>query len=188
MDLRGRKGRLRPSLIDVRGTLIEGGRLRGAELVDLRIGGELVNVVVNGVDIGPLVEAELNRRMPDRAKMKPTDSAGFRTAWTILEGLWTDTVARARTFPAADLHRGVDGQDDPGQRVAVASLGHAVGRGARLGRHPVGPLGPATAGRGTGRTREASGDGPRRHRIARRPACRERDQHRTRLAALSNVD
>lgn len=95
---------------DVRGTLIKDSRLRGAELVDVRIDGELVNVVVNGVDIGPLVDAELNRRMPDRAKMRPADSAGFRTAWTILEGLWADTVARARTFPEADLHRGADGE------------------------------------------------------------------------------
>ncbi|HVV21823.1 MAG TPA: DinB family protein [Pseudonocardiaceae bacterium] len=95
---------------DVRGTLIEGTRLRGAELADVRIDGELRNVVVNGVDIGPLVEAELDRRMPDRAAMRPDDADGFRTAWDILERLWGRTVARARTFPEADLHRSVDGE------------------------------------------------------------------------------
>jgi hypothetical protein len=83
-------------------------RMRGVELVDVEISGELQNVVVNGVDIAPLVEAELNRRMPQRAKMRPRDSDGFREAWAILEQLWKGTVARARTFPASELHENVD--------------------------------------------------------------------------------
>ena len=82
--------------------------MRGVELVDVEIYGEVQNVIVNGVDIAPLVEAELNRRMPERAKMRPDDSDGFREAWAILERLWDDTVARARTFPEAALHRSVD--------------------------------------------------------------------------------
>lgn len=36
--------------------------------------------------------------------MRPGDSDGFREAWAILERLWEDTVARAKTFPAAALH------------------------------------------------------------------------------------
>lgn len=59
---------------------LTGSRRRGDELVDVEISGELQNVVVNGVDIAPLVEAELNRRMPERAKMRPDDSDGFREA------------------------------------------------------------------------------------------------------------
>ena len=93
---------------DIRGTLVEGGRMRGVELVDVAIYGELRNVTVNGVDIGPLVEAELDRRMPDRVKMRPVDADGFREAWSVLERLWDGTVDRARTFPEEDLHRGVD--------------------------------------------------------------------------------
>lgn len=92
----------------IRGALFGGSRLTGIELVDVEISGELLNVVVNGVDIAPLVEAELNRRMPERAKMAPDDADGFRDAWVILERLWAGTVARARTFPQADLHRSVD--------------------------------------------------------------------------------
>ena len=64
----------------VRGALLGGCRLRGVELVDVEISGELQNVVVNGVDIAPLVDAELNRRMPERARMDPHDSDGFREA------------------------------------------------------------------------------------------------------------
>jgi hypothetical protein len=92
----------------MKGVDLTGVRMRGVELVDVEINGELQNVVVNGVDIAPLVEAELNRRTPERAKMRPDDSDGFREAWAILERLWKGTVARARTFPAEALHRSVD--------------------------------------------------------------------------------
>src|SRR5256885_5047437 len=92
----------------IRGATFNESRMRGVELVDVEITGELQNVVVNGVDIAPLVDAELNRRMPERARMRPDDPDGFRNAWAILERLWEGTVARARTFPEAALHRSVD--------------------------------------------------------------------------------
>jgi uncharacterized protein YjbI with pentapeptide repeats len=92
----------------VRGVALNGSRMRGVELVNVAIYGEIENCVVNGVDIAPLIEAELNRRMPERAKMRPHDSDGFREAWAILERLWEGTVARARTFPEAALHRSID--------------------------------------------------------------------------------
>ncbi len=93
---------------NVRGAMFNGSHLRGVELVDVEISGELKNVVVNGVDIAPLVDAELDRRMPERARMRPDDSDGFRAAWAILGRLWEGTVARARAFPEAALHRSVD--------------------------------------------------------------------------------
>ncbi|WP_327239343.1 DinB family protein [Streptomyces sp. NBC_01318] len=92
----------------VRGAMFHESRMRGVELVDVEISGELKNVVVNGVDIAPLVDAELNRRMPERARMRPDDADGFREAWAILERLWEGTVTRARTFPEAVLHRSID--------------------------------------------------------------------------------
>jgi len=91
----------------MKGVDLTGVRMRGVELVDVEISGEVQNVVVNGVDIAPLVDAELNRRMPERAKMRPDDSDGFREAWAILERLWKGTVARAMTLPEAALHRSV---------------------------------------------------------------------------------
>jgi hypothetical protein len=92
----------------MKGVDLTGVRMRGVELVDVDISGELQNVVVNGVDIAPLVEAELNRRTPVRAKMRPDDIDGFREAWAILEQLWKGTVARAMTLPEAALHRNID--------------------------------------------------------------------------------
>jgi hypothetical protein len=84
--------------------------VHGAELANVEITGELLNVTVNGVDIGPLVDAELNRRYPDRARMRPADPAGFREAWDILERLWGQTVERARRLPPGLLHESVDGE------------------------------------------------------------------------------
>jgi uncharacterized damage-inducible protein DinB len=84
--------------------------MRGVELVDVDIHGEIVNVTINGVDIGPLVNAELDRRDPDRAKMRPTDAAGFREAWDVLERLWAETVGRARQLDPELLHESVAGE------------------------------------------------------------------------------
>jgi hypothetical protein len=84
--------------------------MRGVELVDVDIDGEVANVTVNGVDIGPMIEAELDRRYPDRAKMRPTDRAGFSEAWDIVEQRWDQTVERARRLPPELLHESVDGE------------------------------------------------------------------------------
>jgi uncharacterized damage-inducible protein DinB len=89
---------------------LTGARIRGAVLVDTDISGLISNLRVNGVDVGPLVEAELNRRHPDRAKMSPADADGFREAWDILERLWQRTIERARGLPPGLLHERVEGE------------------------------------------------------------------------------
>lgn len=122
----------------ISGALFNGSRLRGVELVDVQISGELRNVIVNGVDIAPLVDAELNRRMPERAKMRPGDADGFREAWAILERLWAGTVARARTFPEALLHRSVDDEWSFIQTLRHLNFASA----AWAGRMIVGDLAP----------------------------------------------
>jgi hypothetical protein len=93
-----------------RGVDLSGTVMRGVELANVDIYGEIVNVTVNGVDVGPLVDAELNRRYPDRAKMRPAGPAGFREAWDTLERLWGQTVERARRLPPELLHESVDGE------------------------------------------------------------------------------
>lgn len=89
--------------VDLRGALI-----RGAWLVDVDLNGEIENLRVNGVDVVPLVEAELNRRYPERVKMAPADADGFREAWDVLERLWERTVERARGLPPDLLHERVE--------------------------------------------------------------------------------
>jgi uncharacterized protein YjbI with pentapeptide repeats len=92
-------------LVDLTGVMI-----RGAALVNVDISGEIENLRVNGVDVVPLVEAELNRRYPDRVKMRPTDADGFREAWDSLERLWQRTVERARGMAPELLHERVEGE------------------------------------------------------------------------------
>jgi hypothetical protein len=111
VDLRGSEFRA-SDLTDTRfrGVELTGVVMRGVELVDVDIHGEIVNVSINGVDIAPLVVAELDRRYPDRVKMRPRDPAGFREAWGILDRLWGETVARARRLDPQLLHESVDGE------------------------------------------------------------------------------
>ena len=92
------------------GVDLSGVVMRGVEMANVEITGEFMNVTFNGVDIAPLVEAELDRRDPERAKMRPVDPAGFREAWQILERRWDQTVARARRLPPELLHESVDGE------------------------------------------------------------------------------
>ena len=84
--------------------------MRGADMLNVDIHGEIENLTVNGVEVGPLIEAELDRRYPERAKMRPTDPAGFREAWDVVERLWAGTVDRARRLDPALLHESVGGE------------------------------------------------------------------------------
>jgi uncharacterized protein YjbI with pentapeptide repeats len=70
-----------------RGVDMVGVVMRGVALVDVDIYGEIGKLTINGVEVGPLVNDELDRRYPGRAKMRPTDPAGFREAWDVLERL-----------------------------------------------------------------------------------------------------
>ncbi|MCP3423504.1 DinB family protein [Nocardioides pinisoli] len=98
------------SRVRVRAAYLDGVRMTGVEVPDLEIYGELGRLVVNGVDVVPLVEAELDRRMPERVLMRPTDADGFREAFDTLDRLWAGTVDRARGLPPTLLHERVDGE------------------------------------------------------------------------------
>ncbi len=65
---------------------------------------------VNGVDVIPLVETELNRRFPGRAERRAADPGGLRAAWARLEGTWAGTLERAAAMPAGTVDISVDGE------------------------------------------------------------------------------
>jgi uncharacterized protein YjbI with pentapeptide repeats len=92
------------------GVDLTGAFFRGVDLIDVEFDGEIHNLVINGVDVAPLVSAELDRRDPDRLAMRPTDPAGFRTAWDLVERRWAATVDRARNLDPDLLHESVDGE------------------------------------------------------------------------------
>jgi hypothetical protein len=66
--------------------------------------------VINEVDVAPLIDAELDRRDPDRVAMRPTDPAGFGAAWEVVERRWAATVERARRLDPDLLHESVAGE------------------------------------------------------------------------------
>jgi uncharacterized damage-inducible protein DinB len=84
--------------------------MKGVEIADTTIEGEIESLVINGVDVAPLVEAELVRRHPDKVKFRPTSADGFREAWDVNERLWAATVDRARRLDPGQLHESVNGE------------------------------------------------------------------------------
>jgi hypothetical protein len=93
---------------DIRGADLRRVRMRGVELEDVAISGELKGVRINGVDVTDMVRAEVERQHPELARMRPTDPAGFREAWDLVEALWAQTVDRAKTLDPTLLHESVD--------------------------------------------------------------------------------
>jgi hypothetical protein len=84
--------------------------IRGAWLQRVEVDGYIDDLTINGVDVGPLIEAELDRRDPDRTLLRPTDADGFREAWPVVVRRWDAAVQRARSLPEDVLHERVDGE------------------------------------------------------------------------------
>jgi hypothetical protein len=128
--------------IRIRDAILSGMRVDEAILDDVEINAEVRNVRINGVDVVPLIEAELDRRHPQRPKMRPTTAAGFVEAWDILGRLWDGTVERARTLPPEMLHESVDGEWSFIETLRHLSFASAawVGRGILGDPSPWHPL------------------------------------------------
>ncbi len=117
--------------------------MRGAWLQRVEIDGLVDQVTINGVDVGPLIEAELDRRDPDRALVRPTDAEGFRRAWEVVMRRWDAAVRRARALPEGLLHERVDGEWSfiETQRHLVMATDAWVGRALLGDPAPYHPLG-----------------------------------------------
>ena len=89
-------------------------RITGAWMPNAAIEAELEgSLLVNGVDVMPFVESELNARHPGRATVfavRDGDADAFRAAWAVDEEVWAKTVERARRLPEEKLHEQVDGE------------------------------------------------------------------------------
>jgi hypothetical protein len=92
---------------DLTGVRIIGSRLDGLHVDGYRAGSG--GVVVNDVDVTAYVEAELDRRNPEREPVREARTAEeIRDTWTLLEELWGETLARAERLPEAARHERVD--------------------------------------------------------------------------------
>jgi hypothetical protein len=85
-------------------------RIRG-ELVNVEIEADVDNLRINGVDVGTIIEAELNRRYPERGVIFGARTPDeIRVAWATVQTLWEPTVERMRSLPAATLNERVNGE------------------------------------------------------------------------------
>jgi len=80
-------------------------------LGDVSIAGDIAKLVVNDVDVTAYVQAELERRFPERAQvdaMKTADDC--RAMWATIERLWSKLTARVNRLPEQARHERVDGE------------------------------------------------------------------------------
>jgi hypothetical protein len=115
-------------------------------------------VRVNGVDVTPFVEQELDHRFPGRSERRARSATGLREAWTTVDRAWDAAVERVSTLPAGSVDVRVD--DEWSFAETLRHLLHAtdiwVGKGV-LGLeeadfHPLG------LGHGSGVSEAASYD------------------------------
>jgi predicted enzyme related to lactoylglutathione lyase len=117
--------------------------MRGVMLADADIDGYIPGLRINGVDVAPLVEAELDRLHPERISLRATDVEGLRAGWEAVERFWEQTMERAARLPEAELSRSVGGEWSFAETlrhlvfVTDAWLGHAV-LGEDRPFHPIG--------------------------------------------------
>jgi hypothetical protein len=95
-------------------------RLVGVVMQGAVIDGLVTDLVVNGVEVMPYVEAELDRRHPVRRLIRSDDVADLRRAGRRLRADWAATVARMRQSPGIE-HESVDDEWS-----AVQTLRHLV--------------------------------------------------------------
>ena len=103
---------------------------------------------VNGVDVIPYVEAELDRRFPGRADRRADDPEGLRAAWAVLQSTWAATLDRAAAMPAGTVDVSVDGEWSFAQtlRHLVLATDTWLRRGVLEIEQPFHPLGLRDAG------------------------------------------
>ncbi len=138
-DLRGARFRR----ADLSGVVMRAVDLWGADIDAPSLFNRESFLLVNGVDVIPLVEAELNRRFPGRAGRRATDPDGLRAAWAALERTWAATLERVAAMPAGTADVSVDGEWSFAQtlRHLVLATDAWLGRAILGIEQPFHPLG-----------------------------------------------
>jgi hypothetical protein len=99
---------------------LSGSRLHGVMMQNVKITDAWINnvdiscgmgsLVVNGVEVSAYVRSELDKRHPERRKLRATTPEGLRDAWKTIGELADSTLARARTLSEEQLNESVDGE------------------------------------------------------------------------------
>ena len=108
-DLRGE----RIEGVDVSGSRWRNVNLSGAKMVDVLLtnadlSGLIDGLKVNGIEVAPLIEAEVERRYPERRKLFGTTPEALRDALPVVEELLGRTWKRASGRGSERLHERVD--------------------------------------------------------------------------------
>lgn len=108
-DLTGARFR-KVQLNDARFRMVDlsGAVMRDVSLSGAAIDGEIDGLQINGVEVAPLVEAELIRREPARAMRRATDPTQLRAAWVALEQSWASSYDRVAALPAETVDISVE--------------------------------------------------------------------------------
>ncbi|WP_345214518.1 DinB family protein [Georgenia halophila] len=124
--------------VDMRGT-----HFRGVFLMDAEIDGEIDGLTIHGVEVAPLVEAELDRRHPERAALRATTPEELRAGWAGLEGMWAATLERVAAMPPETTDISVDGEWSFSQtlRHLVLATDAWLGLAVLQRENPFHPLG-----------------------------------------------
>jgi hypothetical protein len=128
---------------DLTGAVMRGVQVEGADIdAPWLLSGD-ASLRVNGVDVTPFVEAELNRRFPGRAEQRAGDPEGLRSAWAALERTWAATLERAAAMPDGTVDVSVTGEWSFAQtlRHLVLATDTWLGRAVLEIEQPYHPLG-----------------------------------------------
>lgn len=133
--------------VDLRGAVLRGVDVAGMEIDAPWLDEPGGTLVVNGVDVVPLVDAALDRRFPGRSLRRATDPEGLRAAWVQVERTWAATLARAAALPPGAVDVSVGGEWSFAQTLRHLVMATDVWlRGAVLGvENPYHPIGQPNA-------------------------------------------
>jgi|GEM_PF-150911 hypothetical protein len=127
---------------------LSGAVLRGVDVAGMEIDAPWLldgtsALLVNGVDVAPLVDAELNRRFPGREQRRAGDPETLRAAWAALEHAWQGTLRRVATMPDGTVDISVAGEWSFAQtlRHLVMATDTWLGRAVLEQDQPYHPIG-----------------------------------------------
>lgn len=136
---------------------LSGAVLRGVVVADVEVDSPWLFdgdhfLRVNGVDVLPLVDAELNRRFPGREQRAAGTPEGLRAAWDALQRTWAATVERAAAMPAGTVDESVGGEWSFAQtlRHLVMATDVWLGRAIQRTEQPYHPAGLPDTGTDSG--------------------------------------
>jgi hypothetical protein len=132
---------------DLSGVVMRGVQMEAADIdAPWLYEGEFL--LVNGVDVIPFVEAELNRRFPGRAGRRSANPDGLRAAWSALERAWASALDRVAAMPpdAVDVSVGGEWSFAQSLRHLVHATDMWLGRAVLGLEQPFHPLGLIDSG------------------------------------------